>query len=127
MCSTCAWPWGWVGKAFCLLAGDVGAVEQAVGAGAAAAAAQGLLVRQVVIPGVAPEVLRHVAVGKGSRFTVQGWKDSRSSVAGGVRRGENDMAENEAMGFVETRGLVAAIEAADAMVKAARGAHQDRR
>jgi len=30
------------------------------------------------------------------------------------------MAENEAMGFVETRGLVAAIEAADAMVKAAR-------
>jgi len=30
------------------------------------------------------------------------------------------MAENEAMGFVETQGLVAAIEAADAMVKAAR-------
>jgi microcompartment protein CcmL/EutN len=30
------------------------------------------------------------------------------------------MAENEALGFVETRGLVAAIEAADAMVKAAR-------
>ncbi len=48
------------GKAFCLLGGDVGAVEQAVDAGAAAAAAQGLLVRRVVIPGVAPEVLRHV-------------------------------------------------------------------
>jgi len=30
------------------------------------------------------------------------------------------MAEHEAMGFVETQGLVAAIEAADAMVKAAR-------
>jgi len=30
------------------------------------------------------------------------------------------MAENEALGFVETRGLVAAIEAADAMVRAAR-------
>jgi len=30
------------------------------------------------------------------------------------------MAEHEALGFVETRGLVAAIEAADAMVKAAR-------
>ncbi len=30
------------------------------------------------------------------------------------------MAENEALGFVETQGLVAAIEAADAMVKAAR-------
>ena len=34
--------------------------EQAVGAGAAMAAAQGLLVRQVVIPGVAPEVLRYI-------------------------------------------------------------------
>ncbi len=30
------------------------------------------------------------------------------------------MADNQAMGFVETRGLVAAIEAADVMVKAAR-------
>jgi len=30
------------------------------------------------------------------------------------------MAESEALGFVETRGLVAAIEAADAMAKAAR-------
>lgn len=29
------------------------------------------------------------------------------------------MADNQAMGFVETRGLVAAIEAADVMVKAA--------
>jgi microcompartment protein CcmL/EutN len=48
------------GKAFCLLSGDVGAVEQAVGAGAAMAAVQGLLVRQVVIPGVAPEVLRYI-------------------------------------------------------------------
>jgi hypothetical protein len=36
-----------------------------------------------------------------------------------LRKGES-MAENEAMGFVETQGLVAAIEAADAMVKAAR-------
>ncbi|HSV94342.1 MAG TPA: BMC domain-containing protein [Desulfobacterales bacterium] len=48
------------GKAFCLLSGDVGAVEQAVAAGTAMAAAQGLLVRQVVIPGVAPEVLRYI-------------------------------------------------------------------
>ena len=51
---------GFGGKAFCLLSGDVGAVEQAVGAGASAAAEQGLLVRKVVIPGVAPEVLRHI-------------------------------------------------------------------
>lgn len=48
------------GKAFCLLSGDVGAVEQAVEAGAAMAAEEGLLVRKVVIPGVAPEVLRHI-------------------------------------------------------------------
>jgi microcompartment protein CcmL/EutN len=48
------------GKAFCLLAGDVGAVEQAVAAGGEKAAEGGLLVRKVVIPGVAPEVLRHI-------------------------------------------------------------------
>lgn len=48
------------GKAFCLLAGDVGAVKAAVESGAAAARANGLLVRQVVIPSVAPEVLRNI-------------------------------------------------------------------
>lgn len=48
------------GKAFCLLAGDVGAVERAVEAGAERASSEGLLVRRVVIPGVAPEVLRHI-------------------------------------------------------------------
>ena len=48
------------GKAFCLLSGDVGAVEQAVAAGGDKVAEQGLLVRKVVIPGVAPEVLRHI-------------------------------------------------------------------
>lgn len=48
------------GKAFCTLAGDVGAVEMAVKAGAAAAAANGLLVRQVVIPGIAPQVLQRI-------------------------------------------------------------------
>ena len=48
------------GKAFCLLAGDVGAVEQAVAAGGEKAAGEGLLVRKVVIPGIAPEVLRHI-------------------------------------------------------------------
>jgi microcompartment protein CcmL/EutN len=36
------------------------------------------------------------------------------------REERNMMAENEALGFVETMGLVAAVEAADAMVKAAR-------
>jgi len=48
------------GKAFCLLSGDVGAVEQAVAAGGEKVAEDGLLVRKVVIPGVAPEVLRHI-------------------------------------------------------------------
>ena len=48
------------GKAFCLLSGDVGAVKMAIEAGAAGAAAGGLLVRQVVIPGVSPQVLRHI-------------------------------------------------------------------
>jgi len=48
------------GKAFCLLAGDVGPVETAVAAAAAAAGANGMLVRQVVIPSLAPEVRRHI-------------------------------------------------------------------
>ena len=48
------------GKAFCLLSGDVAAVEQAVAAGGEKAAEEGLLVRKVVIPGIAPEVLRHI-------------------------------------------------------------------
>jgi microcompartment protein CcmL/EutN len=48
------------GKAFFLLSGDVGAVEMAVGAGAAAAAANGLLVRKVVIPSISPQIMRHI-------------------------------------------------------------------
>lgn len=48
------------GKAYCVLAGDVAAVETAVAAGSAAVAINGLLVRQVVIPRMAPEVLRHI-------------------------------------------------------------------
>ncbi len=48
------------GKAFCLLCGDVAAVESAVESGAATAANKGLLVRKVVIPSMAPEVVRHL-------------------------------------------------------------------
>ena len=48
------------GKAFFLLAGDVGPVEMAVGAAAAAAGRGGMLVRQVVIPSLAPQVWRHI-------------------------------------------------------------------
>ncbi len=48
------------GKAFCLLAGDVAAVQAAVAAGAGAVAGSGLLVRQVVIPGAAPELLPNI-------------------------------------------------------------------
>lgn len=48
------------GKAYCLLGGDVAPVQTAVAAGSAVAAENGLLVRKVVIPGIDPEVLRHI-------------------------------------------------------------------
>lgn len=48
------------GKAICLLRGDVAAVQAAIEAGAATAGASGLLVRKVVIPGVAPELLPYI-------------------------------------------------------------------
>jgi microcompartment protein CcmL/EutN len=48
------------GKAFCLMAGDVGPVEMAVAAAAAAAGRTGMLVRQVVIPSLAPQVRQHI-------------------------------------------------------------------
>ena len=48
------------GKAFCVMSGDVAAVETAVRTGAAAVAAGGLLVRQVIIPSMAPQLLRHI-------------------------------------------------------------------
>ncbi len=48
------------GKAFCTLTGDVGAVKMAVEAGAAAAAANGLLVRKVVIPSISSQVLHRI-------------------------------------------------------------------
>jgi microcompartment protein CcmL/EutN len=48
------------GKAYTLITGDVGAVKAAVEAGAGAAAQNGLLVRKVIIPGMDPEVLKHI-------------------------------------------------------------------
>ncbi len=48
------------GKAYFVVSGDVGAVEAAVDAGAAAVAESGLLVRKVVIPSMAPEVLSRI-------------------------------------------------------------------
>jgi len=48
------------GKAFCLIAGDVGPVETAVAAAAAAVGRHGMLVRRVVIPSLAPQVRRHI-------------------------------------------------------------------
>lgn len=48
------------GKAVCLLCGGVGAVQAAVDAGAAEAAASGLLVRKTVIPGIAPELMPYI-------------------------------------------------------------------
>ena len=48
------------GKAYAVFTGDVGAVQAAVEAGSAEAAKSGLLVRKVVIPGIAEEVLRRI-------------------------------------------------------------------
>jgi microcompartment protein CcmL/EutN len=48
------------GKAICLLRGDVSSVQASVEAGAATASAVGMLVRKVVIPGVAPELLPYI-------------------------------------------------------------------
>jgi microcompartment protein CcmL/EutN len=49
------------GKAFCLLAGDVASVETAVASGAESVAANGMLVRKVVIPSISPQVLKNLA------------------------------------------------------------------
>ncbi len=48
------------GKAFCLLTGDVAAVNMAVEAAASVVAESAMLVRKVVIPSAAPEVLRNI-------------------------------------------------------------------
>jgi microcompartment protein CcmL/EutN len=48
------------GKGLCILSGDVGSVEAAVASAASITAAKGLLVNKVVIPGISPEVLRHL-------------------------------------------------------------------
>ena len=45
------------GKAICLLAGDIAAVQAAVSAGSEAVGESGLLVRKVVIPGISPDLL----------------------------------------------------------------------
>ena len=45
--------------------------------------------------------------------STQGWQICRESLLGGIRM------QREALGMVETKGLVGAIEAADAMVKSA--------
>lgn len=48
------------GKAFCILAGDVGPVEMSVASGSASAAEKGLLVRKTVIPSISEQVMRHI-------------------------------------------------------------------
>lgn len=48
------------GKGYCLMTGDVAAVNAAVEAGASLAAQSGLLVDRVVIPGPAPVFLQHI-------------------------------------------------------------------
>ena len=48
------------GKAVCLFSGDVAAVQASADAGAAQAASAGMLVRKVVIPGMAPELFAYI-------------------------------------------------------------------
>ena len=48
------------GKAFFLLAGDVGPVKASVDAGAAMAGSRGMLVRHVVIPSLAQQIRRYI-------------------------------------------------------------------
>ena len=48
------------GKAFCVLTGNVGAVEMSVEAGSASAAQKGLLVRKTIIPSISEQVMRHI-------------------------------------------------------------------
>jgi microcompartment protein CcmL/EutN len=48
------------GKAICLLSGDVASVQAAVSSASAAVAETGLLVRQVVISGISPELLPYI-------------------------------------------------------------------
>ena len=48
------------GKAFCLLSGDIAAVDAAVEAGAATVKSSGLLVRRVVIPSMDSQVMRYI-------------------------------------------------------------------
>ncbi|MBI9084386.1 MAG: BMC domain-containing protein [Desulfobacterales bacterium] len=48
------------GKAFCILAGNVGPVEMSVASGSASAAKKGLLVRKTVIPNISQQVMRHI-------------------------------------------------------------------
>ena len=46
-------------------------------------------------------------------------KEEINEIKKEIKKEENKMTQKEALGMIETRGLVAAIEAADAMLKAA--------
>jgi bacterial microcompartment shell protein len=48
------------GKAFCILAGNVGPVEMAVASGSASAGEKGLLVRKTVIPNISQQIMSHI-------------------------------------------------------------------
>ena len=84
-----------------MVRGDVGAVKAATDAGAAAAGRVGELVSVHVIPRPHAEV-ESILPKLGERY-----------------QEETNMASLQALGMIETKGLVGAIEAADAMVKAA--------
>ncbi len=92
-----------------MVRGDVGAVKAAVEAGGAAAKRVGELVSVHVIP---------VPMAMWRRFSPRSPSPSKKGVTAIERKGVITM-EKQALGMVETKGLVGSIEAADAMVKAA--------
>lgn len=61
----------------------------------------------------------HEKIGKALERITKGGQDTPNSPEGARQGGAKKMANTNALGMVETKGLVGAIEAADAMVKSA--------
>ncbi len=94
------------------LAGSAGDVHEAGLQGVALARQMGTRADLVLIPGPADET-RHVSTLPPAFIPLLGIYDSR------VKR-EDPMATSDALGLIETQGLVAALHATDEMLKASR-------
>lgn len=93
----------WVGSGYAtvLFRGDVAAVRAAVDAGAQSASRLGRVISGHVIPAPSPQLTKVMPVGPALMKDVGGKVDGN------------------ALGFIETKGFVGLVEAADAAVKAA--------